>query len=356
MSISLETLLKKALQEELLSREEVLCLLNLKGEDEKGKLFETARTLRRRYFGKSIFLYGFVYFSTWCRNDCAFCYYRASNRLPLRYRKTEEQVLEASTTLANSGVHLIDLTTGEDPEYVYKKRGLPILLNVIKEVKRKTGLPVMISWGVWPDEVLDDLAEYGADWFACYQETHNPILFQALRPNQNYDRRFMAKRSAVQAGMLIEEGILSGVGESLEDIADSIRMMKKMNPHQSRVMNFVPQKGTPMSNFPLPPPDREQIILAVLRLALPRRLIPASLDVNGIQGLKGKLQAGANVVTSLIPASSGMKGVAQSELGISEGQRTVGAILPILEELGLKKASLQAYLNWVDKQKQGFSH
>jgi methylornithine synthase len=356
MSISLETLLKKALQEEPLSREEVLCLLNLKEEDEKGKLFETARMLRRRYFEESIFLYGFIYFSTWCRNDCTFCYYRSSNELPLRYRKPQEQVLEVSATLANSGVHLLDLTMGEDPNYFHKKKGVHILLSMIQEVKKKTGLPIMISCGVWSDEVLDDLAEYGADWFACYQETHNPTLFQALRPLQDYNRRLLAKRSAVQAGMLIEEGILSGVGESLEDVADSIHAMKQMNPHQARVMNFVPQRGTPMANYPFPPPDREQVILAVLRLTLPRRLIPASLDVNGIQGLKGKLKAGANVVTSLIPASSGMKGVAQSELGIFEGQRTVGAILPILEELELKKASLQAYLNWVGKQKQGLFH
>ena len=353
MSILLETLLKKAFQEEPLSREEVLYLFRLKEEDKQEKLFEVARKLRHRYFGEQIFLYGFIYFSTWCRNDCTFCYYRASNRLCLRYRKTDEQVLEASTNLAESGVHLLDLTMGEDPFYFQKKRGVNPLLNVLKEVKRETSLPIMISCGVWPDEVLDELAEYGADWFACYQETHNPILFQTLRLRQNYDRRLLIKRRAVQAGMLIEEGILSGVGESLDDVADSILIMKQMNPHQARVMNFVPQRGTPMGSFPSPHPSREQIILAVLRLILPHRLIPASLDVNGIHGLKAKLQAGANVVTSLIPPSSGLKGVAQSELGISEGQRTVKAIMPILEGLGLKKASIGNYLAWMNREKCG---
>jgi len=197
------------------------------------------------------------------------------------------------------------------------------------------------------------LAEGGADWVACYQETHNPALFEKLRLHQEYDRRFEVKRNAVRAGMLIEEGILSGVGESPEDIADSIRTMKQMNPHQARVMNFVPQKGTPMEDYPFPHWSKEQIIIAVLRLLLPHRLIPASLDVGGIDGLRGKLQAGANVVTSIIPPSSELKGVARSDLGISEGDRTVEAITPIIEELGLKRASLEDYDIWVREEKAG---
>jgi methylornithine synthase len=191
--------------------------------------------------------------------------------------------------------------------------------------------------------VLSELAESGADWFACYQETHNPALFQKLRIRQDYDHRLQVKRKATLAGMLIEEGILSGVGESLDDIADSILKMKQMNPHQARVMNFVPQRGTPMEGYPFPQWSKEQIIIAVLRLLLPHRLIPASLDVGGINRLKGKLRAGANVVTSLIPPFAELRGVAQSELGISEGHRTVEAVTPILDELGLRKARLEDF-------------
>jgi len=353
MTLSLDTVLEKALREQPFSREEIIHLLRLTKEAEQEKVFEVARKLRARYFGNRIFLYGFIYFSTWCRNECTFCYYRASNRLCPRYRKTDHEILEVSAQLAGSGVHLLDLTMGEDPFYFGKKKGFRPLVNLVKQVKRETDLPLMISWGVMPDEVLGELAEGGADWVACYQETHNPALFEKLRLHQEYDRRFEVKRNAVRAGMLIEEGILSGVGESPEDIADSIRTMKQMNPHQARVMNFVPQKGTPMEDYPFPHWSKEQIIIAVLRLLLPHRLIPASLDVGGIDGLRGKLQAGANVVTSIIPPSSELKGVARSDLGISEGDRTVEAITPIIEELGLKRASLEDYDIWVREEKAG---
>jgi methylornithine synthase len=81
-------------------------------------------------------------------------------------------------------------------------------------------------------------------------------------------------------------------------------------------------------------------------------LIPASLDVYGIDGLKGKLRAGANVVTSLILPSSELRGVAQSTLGICEGLRSTKAVLPILTELGLRKASLEEYTSWVKHEKE----
>ena len=74
--------------------------------------------MRCREFGDGIFLYGFVYFSTYCRNDCNFCYYRSSNQLPERYRKSREEIIRTAVDLKESGVHLIDLTMGEDDYYL----------------------------------------------------------------------------------------------------------------------------------------------------------------------------------------------------------------------------------------------
>ena len=75
-----------------------------------------------------------------------------------------------------------------------------------------------------------------------------------------------------------------------------------------------------------------------MRLAMPDRFIPASLDVDGIAGLERRLQAGANVVTSIVPPTVGLAGVSQAELDIDEGYRTVHRVLPHLERLGLRPA------------------
>ncbi len=350
----LEEILDKAYAEERLSREEILHLLSLESREDIERLFETARSIRHRHFGDAVFLYGFLYFSTWCRNDCAFCSYRRSNRLCERYRKTPEQVMAAAQELAQSGVHLLDLTMGEDPYFYRKEDGFAPLLELVKQVRRDIALPMMISAGVMPDAVLKELFETGVEWYACYQETHNRKLYHQLRLNQRYDERLNRKYKVAQLGVLIEEGILSGVGETLEDIACSIEEMHRMGAHQIRVMNFVPQEGTPMHDFPPPPRIRELKVIACLRLALPRQLIPASLDVYGIGGLEGKLQAGANVITSLIPPRSKMVGVAESKLDIAEGHRTVECIIPILHKLGLEKAELADYIGWIENERKNY--
>jgi len=84
-----------------------------------------------------------------------------------------------------------------------------------------------------------------------------------------------------------------------------------------------------------------------MRLVFPDKLIPASLDVEGIQGLKERLDAGANVVTSIIPPEAGLAGVSQSTLDICEGYRTVPGVTPVLEECGLTPATLAEYRDWL---------
>ena len=70
-----------------MGKEALLGLLSVKSEGERAFVFDAAREARRRAFGNKVFLYGFLYLSTHCRNDCAFCQYRRSNSALERYRK-----------------------------------------------------------------------------------------------------------------------------------------------------------------------------------------------------------------------------------------------------------------------------
>jgi len=347
----LNAILTKAHREELLEREEIVFLLGLTRKSEVDAVFKTAGQLRSRHFGDRVFLYGFLYISTFCRNQCHFCYYRSANALPARYRRDAAEIAEATRSLADSGVHLIDLTLGEDPQY-FQDQEFGQFIQLVEKVRRTTDLPIMVSPGVVPRDVLSDLARCGVSWYACYQETHNRKLFEKLRPGQDYAARLENKKQAARLGLLTEEGLLCGVGESVQDIADSIAAMRLLVVSQMRAMTFVPQAGTPMQDWKRPDPLRELLIIAVLRLAFPDRLIPASLDVDGLTGLHSRLAAGANVVTSLVPPGFGLAGVAQNSLDIADARRTTAGILPELEKLGLHAASIEDYFSWLENRRQ----
>jgi methylornithine synthase len=128
--------------------------------------------------------------------------------------------------------------------------------------------------------------------------------------------------------------------------------MRLMEASQMRAMSFVPQQGTPMQSWKRPDSLREMLIIAVLRLAFPDRLIPATLDVAGLAGLHNRLEAGANVVTSLVPPGFGLAGVAQNSLDIADARRTTASILLELGKLGMQSASMEEYLDWINNRRR----
>lgn len=323
---------------------EVIALISASDKEEVDALFSAARRVRDRRFGNKVYIYGFVYFSTYCKNNCAFCYYRSTNDLP-RYRKTKEEVLELSASLEDAGVNLVDLTMGEDPRmYV---NGHENLIDLVQSVRDTVDTGIMISPGAIDKEAFPKLRDAGADWFACYQETYNRDLFQNLRLEQDYQNRIDQRIWAKQAGILTEDGMLVGMGETPRDRAEAILCMGGLGCEQIRAMTFVPQAGTPMQGL-IPQDSTEELkAIAVMRLLFQDRLIPASLDVEGIAGLKTRIDAGANVITSIIPPHQELAGVAQPELNIDDGHRSVDYVIEMLENMGRHVASNSEYRSFL---------
>ncbi|SLM29595.1 BioB2 [Desulfamplus magnetovallimortis] len=395
----LELILNKIMSGKTPDMIETTFLLSLKKQEEIQLLKRVARTIRKRHFGNKVFMYGFIYFSTHCRNNCTFCHFRKSNKGLVRYRKTPEEVIETACHMADSGVHLIDLTMGEDLKFysqheninndlhentykhlhenTYKHLhestnkhlheamnkhhhewmgnqqpdGMKTVVDMVSSIHAKTGLPVMISLGKIPVELMSDFKNAGAAFYACYQETHNRSLFEKIRKDQDYDERYNSKLYAKKAGLLIEEGLLSGIGDTIDDTVNSLFEMKSMDADQTRSMTFIPQNGTPLERHPYVDPQKELLTISVMRTLFPDRLIPASLDIDGLSGLRQRLNAGANVVTSLVPPGKGLAGVAHSSLDIEDARRTPESILPVLEECSLVPASCDDFNHWISMRK-----
>lgn len=325
--------------------DDVAQILAIEDEKQLGELFAEARAIKEKTFGNKIFTYGFVYFSTYCKNNCTFCYYRRSNDGLSRYRKDVEEVVQLAGSLKDAGINLADLTMGEDPR-LYKD-DYKLLLETISSVHDDVGISIMASPGYLPREVLPRIRDAGADWHACYQETYNRGLFEKLRLEQSFDDRRNQKIWAHEAGLLCEDGMMVGLGESIRDRAETIIEMGRLGCDQVRAMTFVPQEGTPMEISGTCGTVEELKAIAVMRILYPDRLIPASLDVEGISGLCTRINAGANVITSIVPPDRNLAGVAQHELDIENGNRSVEHVLGMLDGLGCRSASSTEYISYM---------
>ena len=310
-------------------------------------MLEGARRIKESVFGKKIFLYGFVYLSTYCRNNCSFCHYRSELTGLDRYRKGLEAVAKAAKELASSGAHLIDLTMGEDARYL-SGEGFDDLLEIVRSVRRDASLPIMLSPGLLSKAQLRAAKEAGADWYALYQETYNRSLFRLWRRGQSFDERLEAKKEALAAGLLVEEGLLTNAGASASDLAEAIVEMRALPASPARAMTYVPSPGGRPPASQSHDSFEELLTIAALRLSLPEALIPASLDVEGQSGLMSRVMAGANVATSLVPAGSGLAGVASKELDIDNHCREPLAVSQKLLEAGFEVASREDYLSHLE--------
>ena len=318
--------------------------------EERELLFETARKIRDREYGDKIFTYGFVYFSTYCRNDCSFCYFRRTSGLE-RYRKSVDEIVELSKNLRDAGINLVDLTMGEDP--MMYRDDCTMLLEIISAVRNAVDIGIMVSPGAVPKEIFPKMREAGADFYACYQETYNRDLFTKLRVEQDYQTRIDVRKWAKQAGMLTEDGMMTGLGETVEDKADFVMRMGSQGCEQIRAMTFVPQDGTPMSDMNAPDSTDELLAIAIMRIMYPDKIIPATLDVEGISGMVDRINAGANLITSIVPHNRKLAGVAQHELDIDTGYRSVEHVFKILREIGKRPATNEEFQEMMETKRKG---
>jgi len=330
----LDGLGEKVIEGFRLSDNDLKVLLSLESEEELEKLYYAARKVRNHYFGNRVFLNCFIYFSTHCKNLCTFCYYNCKNKIR-RYRLTKEEVKETCRALKGAGFHMIDLTMGEDPHFYEDPTRFVELVQIVKE---ELGLPIMISPGVIDNTTLLKAREKGANFFALYQETYDLELYRKLRVGQSFYGRVNARSFAKDHGYCIEDGILTGVGNDIESTVSSLKGMKANDPDMVRVMTFLPQEGTPLSGFTDKSNLSELKILAILRLMFPKCLIPASLDLEGIDGMVPRLNSGANIVTSILPFDSRLEGVANYDRGFKERDRNIQSVINRLESIGMKPA------------------
>lgn len=317
------------------SDEELKALLTAEGEDRE-TIFAAARDVRDRVFGKKTYLSGFMYFSTYCRNNCSFCYFRNSNNID-RYRKSTDEVADLAAKIADAGINIVDLTMGEDPQLI--QNDYQGVVDIVNKIREFSNIPIMVSPGAVPQNTFRKFAEAGADIVAVYQETYNRKLFAERRLAQDFNFRRNQKVWAMESGMLAEDGMMVGIGETMDDRVDTIRNMLALGCDQVRAMTFVPQSGTPMEGDTTVSPVNELLCMAVMRLMCHDVMIPATLDVEGVAGMRSRLDAGASLITSIIPPHEELAGVAQSCMDIDDGSRSVTHVIQMLEDMGRRPAT-----------------
>lgn len=276
-----------------LSREDLVALLSA-DEEESAALFEMADKIRSRSVGEEIHLRGIIEFSNHCAKNCLYCGLRRDNSGLARYRMSPAEILESARRTADLGCRTIVLQSGEDSAYTRD-----VLAEIVARIKKELDVAITLSVGDRSREDYRVFKEAGADRYLIKQETSDPRLFSRLRPGTSLEGRVERQMWLRELGYQVGSGNMVGLpGQTLEILAGDIMLMRRLEVEMSGIGPFIPNKQTPLGNYPGGSLEMTLKTLAAARLALPRAHLPATTAVGTIDplGRTRALQCGANVI------------------------------------------------------------
>lgn len=285
------------------TREELEFLLENLNDDSKKYLIEKSNLTRMKVYGDKVYLRGLIEFTNYCVRNCMYCGIRASNKNAERYRLTIDEILECAELGDRLGYKTYVLQGGEDPYFTDD-----IMVEIISKIKKRFPKnAITISLGERSYESYEKMFKAGADRYLIRHETATKELYEKLHPGASFENRRRCLEDLKKIGYQIGSGFMIGLpGQKVSDLVNDLLYVKELNPHMVGIGPFISHKGTPLKNEKNGTLEDTITLIAILRLLLPKALIPATTSLGTINPLGRELgiKAGANVVMpNLSPTS-----------------------------------------------------
>lgn len=308
-----------------------------------------ARDLTRARFGSTVSLYAPLYLSNFCTNGCAYCGF-SSDRPQRRRRLAFPEVEKELTALAAMGFGEVLLLTGErTPD-----AGFEYLLSCVRLAAKRFPSVAVEAFPMTVREYAD-LAEAGCTGVTVYQETYDPLRYDALHrwgPKKSYEDRLDAPARAMQAGMrTVGLGVLLGLSDPSADalclLLHAMHLRKRY--WKTGITLSFPRIRPQAGGFDAPFPVGEallarlvfafRIVLPDVPLLLSTRESPSFRD--GMAGLGiSKMSAGSRTTVGGYVAGEPATG---GQFEICD-ERSVPEVCAMLRERGL----MPVFKNWDD--------
>ncbi|MBO4631043.1 MAG: [FeFe] hydrogenase H-cluster radical SAM maturase HydE, partial [Lentisphaeria bacterium] len=255
-----------------------------------------AVAVRQRYFGRKVFLRGLVEFTSYCRNNCYYCGLRAGNSKAARYRLTETEILTVCRHGYEMGFRTMVLQGGEDPSFGDEK-----LARIVEKLKAShPDCAVTLSCGERPWTVYRRWKDAGADRYLLRHESADAGHYARLHPvGQTLKSRLECLQMLRDLHYQVGAGFMVGSPyQSPETLAEDLVFLGNFRPEMVGIGPFIPHCDTPFSGEPPGSVDQTIYLLSLIRLMLPKVLLPATTALASLDpdGRRKGFAAGANVI------------------------------------------------------------
>ena len=263
---------------------------------EAAHLKERALAVKKKIYGRDIYIRGLIEFTSYCKNDCLYCGLRRSNQKASRYRLTEEEILACCAEGYALGFRTFVLQGGEDAFFTDEK-----ICRLVSSIKKQhPSCAVTLSIGEKDPSSYEAYRQAGADRYLLRHETASMSHYKILHPPEmSLLRRMKCLHSLKNIGFQTGAGFIVGTkGQTTETIFEDLQFLRRLQPHMIGIGPFIPQHDTPLAKEPAGSSEQTLLLLSILRLLFPSALLPATTALATLMqdGQREGILAGANVI------------------------------------------------------------
>ncbi len=297
--------LNNVLENKAISRQDIMGIYQNAVED-SSELFSVAQNLRKKFKKDSVTFSKKAFFNVvnLCKDTCSYCTYKAEPGERKLSLMSKQQIFELLQLAKKYRCVEALFVTGEQPEQKYqeardwlKENGFKSTAEYLihaSELALELGLfphtnagnlnfeemrelkKTNVSMGIMLENVSERLTEKGMPHY----------LAASKRPKA----RLQVLENSGKLGIPMTTGILVGIGETVEEIIDSILAIKQLHQKYGNIQevilqNFQPKPDTIMKNTPSADEKYFKTIVALSRIIMPEMniQIPPNLSPKSYQ-------------------------------------------------------------------------
>ena len=297
--------LNRVLERETISREDISEIYQNAKRDST-ELFSAAQNLRKKFKKNTVTFSKKAFFNivNLCKDTCSYCTYKAEPGEEKLSLMSKQQILELLQLAKNYRCVETLFVTGEQPEKKYqeardwlKENGFKSTAEYLIHSSEKAlelGLFPHTNAGNLNFEEMKELKKTNVSMGIMLENISERLTERGMPHNMAASKRPKARLQVLansgKLGIPMTTGILVGIGETIEEVIDSILAIRELHEKYGNIQevilqNFQPKPDTSMRDQPSTDENYFKTIVALSRVIMPEMniQIPPNLSPKSYQ-------------------------------------------------------------------------